>query len=111
MDRTVLSFLCDDTNAFRGAPDAFATFLDFVASERIAGESSVILGQGGLQGVHSASRCGQRGCERVPILERRESESVHFRADVTKRVRFAAGGGGGVWGLAGPDSDLCSHSS
>ena len=44
MDKTVLSFYCDDTNPYCAPPEAFKTFLDFAASEGIAGESSVILG-------------------------------------------------------------------
>jgi hypothetical protein len=42
MNKTVLSFYCDDTNG--RPPEAFKTFLDFVSSQGIAGESSVILG-------------------------------------------------------------------
>ncbi len=44
MDRTILSFYCDDTNPYVAPPSALKTFLDFVLSEGIAGESSVILG-------------------------------------------------------------------
>lgn len=44
MDKIVLSFYCDDTNPYVAPPEAFKTFLDFVSSEGIAGESSVILG-------------------------------------------------------------------
>jgi hypothetical protein len=40
--KTVLSFYCDDTNPFTAPPEAFARFLDFVASEGAAGESSFI---------------------------------------------------------------------
>ncbi len=46
MDKTVLSFFCDDTSAHRGPPDTFGRFLDYVKSEGIAGESSVIIGLG-----------------------------------------------------------------
>jgi hypothetical protein len=44
MARTVLSFYCDDTNPYSAPPEAFGTFLDFVAAEGIAGEASAILG-------------------------------------------------------------------
>jgi hypothetical protein len=44
MDKTVLSFYCDDTNPYDLPIRTFKTFLDFVSSEGIAGESSVILG-------------------------------------------------------------------
>jgi hypothetical protein len=44
MEKTVLSFYVDDTNPYVAPPEAFKTFLDFVSSEGIAGESSVILG-------------------------------------------------------------------
>lgn len=44
MEKTILSFYCDDTNPYHAPPEAFKTFLDFVASEGIAGESSVIFG-------------------------------------------------------------------
>lgn len=44
MDKTVLSFYVDDTNPYVAPPQALATFLDFVAAEGAAGESSVILG-------------------------------------------------------------------
>jgi len=46
MTRTVLSFYCDDTHCYVAPPEAFAAFLDFVAAEGIAGESSVLLGYG-----------------------------------------------------------------
>ena len=46
MDRTVLSFYCDDTSPYGLPKGTFRTFLDFVSSEGIAGESSVILGYG-----------------------------------------------------------------
>ena len=42
--QTVLSFYCDDTNPYVAPPAAFATFLDFVRDEGIAGESTVLLG-------------------------------------------------------------------
>ena len=46
MNKTILSFYCDDTNHYCAPPEAFKTFLDFVAAEGIAGESSVIIGSG-----------------------------------------------------------------
>ncbi len=46
MDSMAITFYCDDTEAYRRPPEAFRTFLDFAASEGIAGESSVILGMG-----------------------------------------------------------------
>jgi hypothetical protein len=44
MDKTILSFYCDDTNPYCAPPEAFKIFLDFAASEGIAGEASVIFG-------------------------------------------------------------------
>jgi len=44
MHKTVLSFYCDDTSPYDLPMGTFKTFLDFVSSEGIAGESSVILG-------------------------------------------------------------------
>jgi hypothetical protein len=44
--KTVLSFYVDDTNPYIAGVEAFKMFLDFVAGEGIAGESSVILGSG-----------------------------------------------------------------
>jgi hypothetical protein len=44
VEKTILSFYCDDTNPYCAPPEAFKTFLDFAASEGIAGESSVIFG-------------------------------------------------------------------
>jgi hypothetical protein len=44
--KTVLSFYMDDTNPDVAGVEAFQRFLDFVAAEKIAGESSVILGYG-----------------------------------------------------------------
>lgn len=44
MNKTVLSFYVDDTNPYNATPAAFKSFLDFVAAEGAAGESSVILG-------------------------------------------------------------------
>ncbi len=49
MSVTVLSFYCDDTNPYCAPPEAFKTFLDFAASEGIAGEASVILGYQGAE--------------------------------------------------------------
>jgi len=46
MRKTVLSFFCDDTSPWRASPGAFGEFLDYVKSEGIAGESSVILALG-----------------------------------------------------------------
>lgn len=40
----ILSFYCDDTNPYDAPPEALKIFLDFTASEGIAGEASVILG-------------------------------------------------------------------
>lgn len=45
--RTVLSFYCDDTSPYVAGAKAFQTFLDYCAEQRIAGESSAILGMGG----------------------------------------------------------------
>jgi hypothetical protein len=44
MDKTVLSFYCDDTSPYGLAHRDFQDLFDFVSSEGIAGESSVILG-------------------------------------------------------------------
>ncbi len=44
LEKTILSFYCDDTNPYVAPPAALKTFLDFVYSEGVAGESSVILG-------------------------------------------------------------------
>ena len=44
MNKTILSFYCDDTNPYCAPPEAFKIFLDFVVSEGISGEASVILG-------------------------------------------------------------------
>jgi len=44
LPKTVVSFYCDDTNPYVAPPSAFATFLDFVRDEGIAGESTVLLG-------------------------------------------------------------------
>jgi hypothetical protein len=45
--KTVLSFYCDDTGPYTAGAKAFETFLDFCAEQKIAGESSLILGGGG----------------------------------------------------------------
>ena len=74
MNKTVLSFFCDDTSPWRAAPSAFGDFLDYVRTEGIAGESSVILalGSGGrvlsepgsdaertyIEQLHRAFECG-----------------------------------------------------
>ncbi|MGC8639337.1 MAG: hypothetical protein ACP5XB_05595 [Isosphaeraceae bacterium] len=42
--KTILSFYCDDTGPYTAGARAFQTFLDYCAEERIAGESSLILG-------------------------------------------------------------------
>lgn len=44
MEKTILSFYCDDTNPYVASPAAFKTFLDFVSSEGVAGEASFIPG-------------------------------------------------------------------
>ncbi len=44
--KTVLTFYMDDTNPYIVGAEPFRVFLDFVSSEGIAGESSVILGYG-----------------------------------------------------------------
>jgi len=44
MTKTALSFYLDDTNPYDAPPEAFKTFLDFVSSEGVRGESSIILG-------------------------------------------------------------------
>lgn len=46
MSKMMLSFYCDDTTPYGLPGDAFQAFLQFVSSEGIAGESSVILGSG-----------------------------------------------------------------
>jgi hypothetical protein len=46
MKKTIFSFYCDDTNPYCAPPEALKIFLDFTASEGIAGEASVILGYG-----------------------------------------------------------------
>ncbi len=46
MAETALSFYLDDTSPHSVPANTFRTFLDFVASEGIAGESSLILGSG-----------------------------------------------------------------
>lgn len=46
LDKTVLTFYCDDTNPYCAPAEAFKTFLDFSTSEGIAGESSLIFGYG-----------------------------------------------------------------
>lgn len=50
--KTILSFYCDDTSPYAAGAEAFHTFLDFCAEQKIAGESSCILGMNG----HSMSR-------------------------------------------------------
>ena len=57
MPKTVMSFYCDDTNPYVAPPAAFATFLDFVRDEGIAGESTVLLGyEAGSRGLLSSRR-------------------------------------------------------
>jgi len=46
VDKTVLSFYLDDTHPYDRPVDTFRTFVDFVSSEGVRGESSVILGLG-----------------------------------------------------------------
>jgi hypothetical protein len=53
MARTALSFYLDDTSPYGRPSDTFKRFLDFVRSEGIAGESSVILGSGWEHGLLS----------------------------------------------------------
>jgi hypothetical protein len=50
--KAILSFYCDDTGPHVAGAKAFQTFLDFCAEQKIAGESSLILGADG----HSMSR-------------------------------------------------------
>ena len=50
--KTILSFYCDDTSPHVVGAKAFETFLDYCAEQKIAGESSAILGGGG----HSMAR-------------------------------------------------------
>jgi hypothetical protein len=50
--KTLLSFYCDDTSPYAVGAKAFQTFLDYCAEQKIAGESSAILGGGG----HSMTR-------------------------------------------------------
>lgn len=45
--KTILSFYCDDTSPYAAGAAAFQTFLDYCAEQRIAGESSCILGMKG----------------------------------------------------------------
>jgi hypothetical protein len=45
--KTILSFYCDDTGPHAAGAKAFATFLDYCAEQRIAGESSCIPGSSG----------------------------------------------------------------
>ena len=52
MGKTVLSFYLDDTNPYVAPPEAFKTFLDFVSTEGVAGESSVILGYDWVEHAH-----------------------------------------------------------
>ena len=50
--KTLLSFYCDDVSPYHAGAKAFETFVDFCAEQKIAGESSAILGGGG----HSMTR-------------------------------------------------------
>lgn len=50
--KTILSFYCDDTSPYGVGTGTFQTFLDYCGEQRIAGESSAILGLGG----HSMTR-------------------------------------------------------
>jgi hypothetical protein len=45
--KTILSFYCDDTGPYVAGAAAFRAFLDYCAEQKIAGESSLILGMGG----------------------------------------------------------------
>ena len=44
MDKTVLSFFCDDTSTYRSA--SFGAFLDYVKAEGLGGESTVLIAPG-----------------------------------------------------------------
>ncbi len=46
MEKTVLSFFCDDTSPYGRPADAFKTFLDFISAEGAGGESTVLLAPG-----------------------------------------------------------------
>ena len=59
MDKTVLSFYCDDTSPYDLPIGTFKTFLDFIHAEGIAGESSVILGY----------RCAEHGLLSRPTTD------------------------------------------
>lgn len=59
MDKTVLSFYCDDTSPYGLPIGTFKTFLDFVQAEGIAGESSVLLGY----------RCAEHGLLSQPTTD------------------------------------------
>ena len=45
--KMILSFYCDDTGPYTAGATAFQTFLDYCAEQKLAGESSVILGGSG----------------------------------------------------------------
>lgn len=45
--KMILSFYCDDTSPAQAGAKAFETFVDFCAEQKIAGESSAILGMSG----------------------------------------------------------------
>ena len=68
MDKTVLSFMCDDTSPWQASPSAFGDFLDYVKSEEIAGESTVMLALGSSGRLLSEPRTD---------LERTYIEQVH----------------------------------
>ena len=59
MDKTVLSFYCDDTSPYGLPMGTFKAFLDFVLAEGIAGESSAILGY----------RCAEHGLLSRPTTD------------------------------------------
>ena len=71
MDRMAITFYCDDTGPYGYPPDTFGRFLDFVSSEGIAGESSVILG----------SQCGTHG-----LLSRPRSDLQEAYAEQVRRA-------------------------
>jgi len=80
--KMVLSFYCDDTGPYNAGAKAFETFLDFCAEQKIAGESSLILGGalagaepregGGLEGVRDRRRADQEAVGRAGGLDAAE---------------------------------------
>ncbi len=57
--KTILSFYCDDTSPYVAGAEAFGTFLDFCAEQRIAAESSCILGMDGHSMARNSNEQGQ----------------------------------------------------